>query len=49
MRERWRVWRVGSAAEGHIDRDAVLERVIEAYDFSDPVLTNFDWPREQGA
>ena len=30
-----------------VDWDAVLERAIEAYDLSDPVLTNFEWPRKQ--
>jgi len=27
-----------------VDWDAVLERVIEAYDLNDPVITDFSWP-----
>lgn len=27
-----------------VDWDTVLERAIEAYQLSDPVITNFDWP-----
>jgi hypothetical protein len=27
-----------------VDWDQILERAIEAYRLSDPVLTNFDWP-----
>ena len=30
-----------------IDWDAVLERVIEAYDLNDPVITDFAWPLRQ--
>ena len=33
----------------HTDWDAVLERVIEAYDLNDPVITDFHWPRQQPA
>jgi hypothetical protein len=29
------------------DWDGVLERVIEAYDLNDPVITDFEWPRQQ--
>ena len=29
------------------DWDAVLERAIEAYDLNDPVIVDFDWPRQQ--
>ena len=28
-----------------IDWNIVLERAIEAYRLSDPVLTNFEWPK----
>ncbi len=28
-----------------VDWDAVLKRAIEAYRLSDPVLTNFEWPK----
>ena len=28
-----------------VDWDVVLERAIEAYRLSDPIVTNFDWPR----
>jgi hypothetical protein len=27
-----------------VDWDAVLERVIEAYDLNDPVIADFEWP-----
>ena len=27
-----------------VDWEAVLERVIEAYDLNDPVVTDFQWP-----
>jgi hypothetical protein len=27
-----------------VDWNQILERAIEAYRLSDPVLTNFDWP-----
>jgi hypothetical protein len=27
-----------------VDWDAVLERAIEAFEMSDPVISNFDWP-----
>ena len=27
-----------------VDWDQMLQRAIEAYRLSDPVLTNFDWP-----
>ena len=30
----------------HTDWDAVLERVIEAYDLNDPLITDFEWPRQ---
>jgi len=26
--------------------DTVLERVIEAYDLNDPLITDFHWPRQ---
>jgi hypothetical protein len=28
-----------------VDWDVVLERAVEAYRLSDPVLTNFEWPK----
>jgi hypothetical protein len=31
----------------HTDWDAVLERVIAAWDLNDPVITEFQWPRQQ--
>lgn len=30
-----------------VNWDAVLERAIEAFNLSDPVITNFDWPSLQ--
>lgn len=27
-----------------VDWDAVLDRVIEAHDLNDPVITEFEWP-----
>lgn len=27
-----------------VDWDAVLDRVIEAYDLNDPVIADFEWP-----
>jgi hypothetical protein len=30
-----------------VDWDAVLERIIEAYDLNDPVITDFEWPLRQ--
>ena len=30
-----------------VDWDAVLERVIEAYDLNDPVITGFQWPLQK--
>ena len=43
------VWTLEIQSEEAIDLEAVawdqmLERAIEAYRLSDPVLTNFDWP-----
>ena len=32
-----------------VDWDAVLDRVIEAYDLNDPVITDFEWPLRQAA
>jgi len=31
--------------QGSIDWDSVLQRAIEAYRLSDPVVTGFEWPR----
>jgi hypothetical protein len=49
-----RIWSVELQSERSpdvlfTDWDAVLERVIEAYDLNDPVITDFDWPRQQTA
>jgi hypothetical protein len=33
-----------SADQRAVDWEQVLERAIEAYRLSDPVLTNFEWP-----
>lgn len=30
-----------------VDWDQILDRAIEAYEMSDPVLTNFEWPHLQ--
>ena len=43
------VWMLEVLSESRVDRcrvdwDAVLERAIEAYRLSDPVITNFNWP-----
>jgi hypothetical protein len=32
-----------------VDWDAVLDRMIEAFDLNDPVIAGFDWPRRQEA
>ena len=32
-----------------VNWDAVLERSIEAFNLSDPVITNFEWPQVQPA
>jgi hypothetical protein len=32
------------AQQSPIDWEAVLDRVIEAYTLSDPVIANFEWP-----
>ena len=29
-----------------VDWDTVLERAVEAFRLSDPVITNFEWPNE---
>jgi hypothetical protein len=34
----------GAADQRAVDWDQVLERAVEAYRLSDPVLTNFQWP-----
>ena len=31
--------------QGSIDWEVVLQRAIEAYRLSDPVVTGFEWPR----
>lgn len=31
----------------HVNWGAVLERAIEAYRLSDPIVTNFNWPEEE--
>ena len=45
------VWDLEIQSEVPLDRDgvdweAVLDRAIEAYRLSDPVVTNFEWPRQ---
>jgi hypothetical protein len=30
-----------------VDWDAVLDRAIEAFNLSDPVIANFQWPTQQ--
>lgn len=47
------VWTIEVQSEVAMDRtsvnwEAVLKRAIEAHRLNDPVLTNFEWPR-QGA
>lgn len=47
-------WNLEIQSEGACDRkrvdwEAVLERAIEAYRLSDPVLTNFRWPEYSSA
>jgi hypothetical protein len=32
-----------------VDWDSVLERLIEAYDLNDPVITRFTWPLRAAA
>jgi hypothetical protein len=32
-----------------LDWDAVLVRLIEAYDLNDPVITDFEWPLREAA
>jgi hypothetical protein len=32
-----------------VDWEAVLGRVIEAWDLNDPLITDFTWPRQQPA
>jgi len=34
-----------AADQNWTDWESVLERAIEAYRLSDPVITNFEWPR----
>ncbi|MGV3772701.1 MAG: hypothetical protein ACO1QB_07350 [Verrucomicrobiales bacterium] len=43
------VWSLELQSDGHpdwqnVDWDTVLDRVLEAYTLSDPVVTNFQWP-----
>jgi hypothetical protein len=45
------VWNLEFQSEAPFDRkkvdwEAVLERSIEAYRLSDPVVTNFQWPEQ---
>jgi hypothetical protein len=49
FRKIWSVELQGNAAPdlSHVDWDVVLERVIEAYDLNDPVITDFHWPLYQ--
>ena len=45
-----KVWTVELQSEGEIpgntqiDWEAVLDRVLEAYQLSDPVISNYHWP-----
>ena len=44
-----RIWAVDLQSETSpevqtVDWETVLERAIEAYHLSDPVITNFEWP-----
>ena len=44
-------WNLEIQSEAPLDRytvdwEAVLDRAVEAYRLSDPVVTNFDWPRQ---
>ena len=49
-----KVWTIELQSESapdlfQTDWDAVLERVIQAYDLNAPVITDFHWPKQQVA